>query len=108
MPPHHLTRSTDKALRTAIKRSGIRPIEYWHKSVATCRQSWCRFALGMHALRGLLGQLSQPHTNDSLSRVLRRSTRMGGSDTRLSKHGENELAHRGHGHTVCAVGEKVR
>jgi 2-polyprenyl-3-methyl-5-hydroxy-6-metoxy-1,4-benzoquinol methylase len=107
MPPHHLTRWTDKALGFAIGRVGFEPIEYWHEPVASYHLAWYRSALGMFALRNLTGQIFRLHTSDFFSRLLRRLLRVKFFGDILSAYGANHFIWRGRGHTVCVVGKKT-
>lgn len=107
MPPHHLTRWTDKALGLAIERSGVIPIEFWHEPVAPYHRDWYQSVLGMFALRSMLGQATRLYANDVFSRLMRRLLRVKVLGASLTKYGEKQFVQHGYGHTVCVVGEKV-
>jgi len=107
MPPHHLTRWSDKALGQAIARCGMQPTEYWHESVATYHRDSYASTIRLYAIRRLLGQANRLHATDFFSRMLRRLMRIEVIGSRLSKYGERHFVHRGRGHTVCVVGKKL-
>ena len=107
MPPHHLTRWSDKAIAHAITLCGMQPSEYWHEPVATYHRDWYASTIRLYAIRRLLGQANRLHAKDFFSRVLRQLMRIEVIGNRLSKYGERHFVHRGRGHTVCVVARKV-
>jgi 2-polyprenyl-3-methyl-5-hydroxy-6-metoxy-1,4-benzoquinol methylase len=108
MPPHHLTRWSDKALGFAINRVGLSPVAYWHEAVAEYHRQWYATTLSMFALRGILGQKTNLQTHDFLSRVLRRLVRNNTASKVLSKMGSDRFPLAPNGHTVCVVGQKPK
>lgn len=107
MPPHHLTRWTDKALGFAIDRVGLKPIAYWHEPVAEYHRQWHRATLSMLAVRGILGQNSNIHSHDFVSRLMRRVVRNSTANNVLSRMGAKRFPLAANGHTVCVVGQKL-
>ena len=107
MPPHHLTRWTDKALTFALQRSGVSQIQNWHETVAPYHADQYRTTLGMFAFRSLLGQANRLYADDILSRLMRRLLRIKTLGDKLSTYGDKQFPQRGRGHTVCVVGEKA-
>jgi SAM-dependent methyltransferase len=107
MPPHHLTRWTDRALVGAMGSVGIAPLEVWHEPVADYHRDWYHATLARHALRALLGQGHPLHSRDMISRVINRLLTVGWLREPLHTFGERRFANKGRGHTVCAVGRKT-
>ena len=50
MPPHHVTRWSDRALVDLFGRLGITSVSLWHESVAPYHQDWYRSILRLRAL----------------------------------------------------------
>lgn len=106
MPPHHLTRWTDRAISCALERSGVDPIEYWHEPIASYHRDWYQHTMAMHAIRQFLGQSFKLSSIDMTSRIFRRILRLERIRSWLSRFGERNFIFSGRGHTVCVVGGK--
>jgi 2-polyprenyl-3-methyl-5-hydroxy-6-metoxy-1,4-benzoquinol methylase len=107
MPPHHLTRWSDKSLTTALAKVGITTLETWHEPVADYHRDWYSSVMAKHAVRRMLGQANPLYSRDTLSRITNRL--LGAKVIReyLKNNGERHFAYRGRGHTVCIVGRKT-
>lgn len=50
MPPHHVTRWTDRALTNLARSEGLRTADIWHEPVADFHRDWHATTLAYHAL----------------------------------------------------------
>ncbi len=50
MPPHHVTRWTDRALANLAHSEGLRKADIWHEPVADFHKEWHATTLAYHAL----------------------------------------------------------
>ena len=107
MPPHHLTRWTDKALATALAKVGIKTLETWHEPVADYHRDWYGSTMARHAVREMLWQASPLYSRDPVFRISNRLLRVKLIRERLKRRGEQNFAFRDRGHTVCIVGRKT-
>lgn len=53
MPPHHLTRWTDRALHNLARRESLADIVLWHEPVADYHQDWHTTTLALYTLSGM-------------------------------------------------------
>lgn len=53
MPPHHLTRWTDRALRNLARREALTKVALWHEPVADYHQDWHATTLALYTLSGM-------------------------------------------------------
>jgi 2-polyprenyl-3-methyl-5-hydroxy-6-metoxy-1,4-benzoquinol methylase len=65
MPPHHLTRWTDRALRNLARRESLANVALWHEPVADYHQDWHTTTLALYALSGM-GLFKRRLLDDSL------------------------------------------
>lgn len=52
MPPHHLTRWTDRALHNLARREALERVELWHEPIADFHQDWQATTLALYSLSG--------------------------------------------------------
>jgi SAM-dependent methyltransferase len=108
LPPHHVLRWTDRALRSLALREGLRVVELWHEPVASFHRDWQLQTLAQYyfVLRGLTSlRLVDTRLRHRLfARLLRLpglrdflAARVGNADPRLLN-----------GHTVMLVACKER
>ena len=105
MPPHHLSRWTDGALRSAFERIDVEPRAWWHEPVAVQHRAWQRataISSGWLGLRGKLPRLVARRTGAPL-RVARRLPIV--ADW-LAARGLQRNPQLARGHSVCVVGRK--
>lgn len=106
MPPHHVTRWSDKALQSAVRMQGCTVEDLWHESVADYHQAWYGNVMREFALGG------RPATPGSRSRaassLARRARRVPMLAQWLERRGEAGFPYAGRGHTVCVVGRKCQ
>lgn len=107
MPPHHLTRWTDKSLSNALTQVGVTPLEIWHEPVADYHLDWYSSVMAKHAVRRMLGVKNSLYARDVVSRVTNRLLGARAIRDQLKIKGERQFAFSGRGHTVCVVGRKT-
>ncbi|HVL75541.1 MAG TPA: class I SAM-dependent methyltransferase [Noviherbaspirillum sp.] len=106
MPPHHVLRWSDRALRHLAFREGLSVIELWHEPVAEFHREWHQETLARHYLVQLgLGQ--QRLVDRTLTgRVFSRLLRSGGIRDYFAAKAAKRFAPATHGHTVVLVASK--
>lgn len=108
MPPHHLSRWTDAALRNLFDSIGVVPELFWHEPVASYHLDWQRSVVIHCALRSIFGfvpvALRSPRWLTSLAR---RAGTISWVATWLQLRGLREFPKVSNGHTVCLVGRKI-
>lgn len=103
MPPHHLTRWSDAALRQLARRAGLTDVALWHEPVAPFHREWQRTVLALHALGGG-GRRGGPLLDTSIRyRLLGRVLRWRRLRDALAARAERQQPELGHGHTVMLV-----
>ena len=106
MPPHHVTRWTDDALRSIFERLDVDVDHIWHEPVATFHQSWYDTIIAAFALRSLLGTPLRLEGGDFASRVARRLQSIPLISKQIVAYGNLKFGHAGRGHSVCISGTK--
>jgi SAM-dependent methyltransferase len=107
MPPHHLTRWTDRALATVFRQAGVEPTHFWHEPVADFHQDWQRgvaMRAGWQNLFGSQPQLMISPVSQKLMNLLRW---VPGLDDWLYRRGLAAYPDMARGSTVCVVGTKT-
>jgi SAM-dependent methyltransferase len=66
MPPHHLTRWTDRALRNLARRESLTEVALWHEPVADYHQDWHTTTLALYTLADM-GLFKRRLIDDSLA-----------------------------------------
>lgn len=106
MPPHHVLRWSDRALRRLALREGLFVIELWHEPVAEVHEDWHKETLARHYFVGLgLARktlVDRSFTGKVLGRVLRSERVKDFFASRVA----GRAAHAAHGHTVALVASK--
>jgi len=101
MPPHHVTRWSDRALIDLFGRLGVRGVSLWHEPVAPYHQDWYRSTLRFRALARLgLGSASLREP----PRVVRWLVRRKSISRLLEKLGSQGFPYPNRGVTVTAYG----
>lgn len=106
MPPHHLTRWTDRSLGLLLRRVGMEPLELWHEDVASYHQDWHRSVVTMAGWHSLFGRRPGMIGSRYRNRLLREACRVPGIATALYARGIARHPEAARGHTVCIVGRK--
>lgn len=107
MPPHHLTRWTDRALTNLAQREGFTQVDIWHEPVAQFHQDWHATTLAFYAL-SRYGLIKPRLIDDSLRyRLLGRLLRVRGLRDQLARHAARSRPELGHGHTVMMTAQSV-
>jgi SAM-dependent methyltransferase len=103
MPPHHVIRWSDRALRQLVRREGLLDAEIWHEPVADFHQSWHQEVLARDwfVSVGLL-----PNTlidRGIMSRVVNRLLRNQALRALLATRRAKAFEHTQRGHSVVLV-----
>ena len=106
MPPHHLTRWTDRALKSALTAAGLQTKEIWHEPVASFHLDWYRHVMINTGLKRLIGSAAGLESDQLWSKVSRRLSNFTFIRDILLRSGEKSFTFSGRGHTVCAVAIK--
>ena len=106
MPPHHLTRWSDRSLECAIRALGMMPLEKWHEPVAEYHRAWYRCVMMSAGLRRMLRLNVRLASGRVWGGLVRRLSASSQISERLVKFGEQIFPFAGRGHTVCLVAEK--
>lgn len=103
MPPHHVIRWTDQALRNLALRENLSAVETWHEPVADYHQGWQQEVLARDwfVSMGLLGSGVRGRT--LMSRVVNRLLRHEGLRARLAARQARGFAYADRGHSVVLV-----
>ena len=106
MPPHHLTRWTDQALKSALTTAGLQTIEIWHEPVSSFHLGWYSHVMINAGLKRLVRSTVGLESDQFWSKVSRRLSNFPLIRDILLRSGEKAFAFSGRGHTVCAVAIK--
>lgn len=106
MPPHHVTRWKDAAMRHFFARLGLTMKEIWHEPVAYFHADWYDSTMRELALSRMLGQAIGLDNHSVMSRLIKRIVRSKLLENWLLKRGEAGFMFKGNGHSVCYVGLK--
>ena len=106
MPPHHLTRWTDGALRATLESLGLLDIEIWHEQVAPYHSDWHRETMTCRGLKGVFRAPSRLQRDRIYSRIARKLEPVPVVGAWLRRRGEGEVAFSKNGHTVCVSARK--
>ena len=107
MPPHHVTRWTDKALTNLFTRLGLSVQPVWHEPIADFHSGWYRSTMHYLGLCKILGHRVELDDRSFVPRVARRMARVKVLDEWLYKTGEQGFSFRSRGHSVCFSGVKA-
>ena len=106
MPPHHLTRWTDQALKSALTAAGLKTIEIWHEPVSSFHLGWYRYVMINAGLKRLVGTTVGLESDRFWSKVSWHLSNFPFIRHILLWSGEKASTFSGRGHTVCAVAIK--
>jgi 2-polyprenyl-3-methyl-5-hydroxy-6-metoxy-1,4-benzoquinol methylase len=105
MPPHHVTRWTDRALTNLYDRLGVNVEDIWHEPVASYHHDWYRSVMVSRGLSSLFGQEPRLQVSGWIPRIAGRLGNVPVVAEWLKRRGESRFDHhRGRGHSVCVVG----
>jgi SAM-dependent methyltransferase len=107
MPPHHLTRWTDKALVAIYESLGLAGCNIWHEDVALYHQDWYKDTLRQLAISRVIGSqvsLAGSHWQRRLTSLLSRIPRI---RVALEQRGASRFEFAGRGHAVTASGVRL-
>ena len=103
MPPHHLTRWTDRALTNLARREGLTANEVWHEPVASFHSEWHANVLAFHTL-STMGFIKPRLLDDSFRyRLLGRLLRVPTLRDYLARRALAARPEFSRGHTVMMV-----
>lgn len=106
MPPHHLTRWSDQALKSAFSSVGLVTKEIWHEPVADFHADWYRNVMVNFGIKQVVGADIGLESDWLWSKVSRRLNNVSFVKNLLLRVGEKGFAYSGRGHTVCAIAMK--
>ena len=107
MPPHHVSRWTDRALANLFTSLGLQTVEIWHEPVASYHADWYSTVLAERGVRSLVG--SQPNLagGQLASKLAYRLTKWPLLRHWLVARGESGFEFKKRGHSVCVVGRPL-
>ena len=106
MPPHHLTRWTDRCLEFAVAQLEMKIQAKWHEPVAEYHQGWYRDVMRNAGLKRMLGTRIRLVAGRWWSAFERRVGRIQKLMDRLVAVGEESFPRNRDGHSVCIVATK--
>jgi 2-polyprenyl-3-methyl-5-hydroxy-6-metoxy-1,4-benzoquinol methylase len=106
MPPHHLTKWSDKALNCAFDALKLENIEFWHEPLADFHQNLHRSTMLNLGFKNMLGIKTSLQKDRFFSRIASRLEKTAALGDWLAARGAKQFPFAGRGHTVCAVGHK--
>lgn len=106
MPPHHVTRWKDAAMRHLFARLGLTMNQIWHEPVADFHVEWYKSTMRELALSRVLRQDIGLDNRSVMARLIKRIARSKSLENWLLKRGEAGFKFKGNGHSVCYVGLK--
>jgi 2-polyprenyl-3-methyl-5-hydroxy-6-metoxy-1,4-benzoquinol methylase len=107
MPPHHVTRWTDKALRHLLGSLNIVEEEVWHEPVAHFHRDWYQSVMLNLAVSNAFRRKTRLDDRSVFVRGVRRLFRLPGVGARLLARAERNFAYRTRGLSVCCSGTKA-
>lgn len=107
MPPHHVTRWTDKSLIHLFERLGLKDFKIWHEPVAEFHLEWYRQTMRKYALATLFGLRWALSDQSILNRFVSRLAKAQFLSAWLLRRGEDKFQYPARGHSVCIVGSKA-
>ncbi len=106
MPPHHLSRWTDAALKSLLVQLGFEAPEIWHESIASYHREWHRSAMVCLGLKSIIGMRPGILRDRLASKIARRLEHVPGIGGFLNERGRAAFAFPSSGHTVCVAARK--
>jgi len=106
MPPHHLTRWTDKAIHHLVRKLGLTMMDIWHEPVADFHMASYRQVMSGFAVRDSLGIKARLQDPSLANRIANRIARMPALNGWLVKRGESHFGFSGRGNSVCFAARK--
>ena len=107
MPPHHLTRWSDKALASIFERCDVRPVQFWHENVDVEYEKWHETVLLRAGWLSLFGRKPRLVSTPGTHRWMHRAGRFEGIRRLLKERAISRYPEIVKGHSVCVVGRKV-
>ena len=107
MPPHHMTRWSDRSLKDAFSALHLVGAQFCHEPVADYHRDWYRAVMRNFTLKHSLG-IRIPLLGDrQLSRIGGRLARIESVGAWLDGQAERQFKFAKNGHTVCAAATKA-
>ena len=109
MPPHHVTRWTDSALRFALAKLQLEAQEIWHEPVASFHAAWYRDVLINFGVKRLFGGrtvLASTHRGRRIARLVRLLGQTPLLGDWVFASSVRAFSLRNRGHSVCVVARK--
>lgn len=106
MPPHHLTKWSDKALNFAFDSLKLENVEFWHEPLADFHQNLHRSTMLNFGLKNIFGIKTHLQKDRVFSRIASRLEKTTVLGDWLAGRGAKQFPFADRGHTVCAVGYK--
>jgi SAM-dependent methyltransferase len=107
LPPHHLTRWTDRALQSIFRTVGVDPVELWHEPVSLREKDWHQRTITKAGLMDFWGAKPSVLTSRWGRIADRILPRLPAFLHRASfRRGIRRYPQALRGHTVCVIGHK--
>lgn len=106
LPPHHLTRWTDAALRNMCARYGLDVHSLWHDQVADYHAQWYARTMQQHAVAAMLGMRIGLTMQNWVGKLGNLAARLPALSNALVRMGERRFPFAGRGHSVTVAGVK--
>ena len=107
MPPHHVSRWTDRALSNLFSSLGFETIACWHEPVATYHADWYAAVMAERAIRTVFGGKPTLAGGGFASKLAYRLALWPQLRQGLVSRGESGFEFKGRGHSVCVVGRPM-
>lgn len=107
MPPHHVTRWTDRALQNLFAGMKLETLSVWHEPVAAYHFDWYRSVLAEQGIRNLIGGSATLAGGGIASRSAFHAARSKPLLDWLVSRGEAGFDFRQRGHSVTAIGRRL-
>lgn len=106
MPPHHVTRWTDRALTNLLTSLGVETESIWHEPVASFHAEWYSAVLISYAVGRMLGVRPSLRGDGLAGALAYRAGRVPALRRWLVARGESAFPFSGRGHSVCVIGRR--
>lgn len=107
MPPHHLSRWSDRALEYALGEFGLKEVIVWHEPLADYHKNLYRSVMLNMGIKQLFGVHPSLVKDSIFSGIAGKLERFATIGDWFSNRGAKQFKYAERGHTVCIVGTKV-
>lgn len=107
MPPHHISRWSDRALTNLANLWSLQNIKIIHESVASYHRDWYESTMRSVALQSIFGRNSSIVKTGKSEVWARRVRHFPALANLLTRRGEHAFKHAGRGHSVTLIATKA-